>query len=900
MNQLKINSSISELVKGSGLFDASWYLREYPDVLETKLEPFEHFINHGLSEGRMPGPLFDHIWYAHKNGIPLYNPSLSLLHFLDRGIYDGSSPHPLIDLDWYTQQLQVAGVNQANALKHYLEQGSKLSPHPLFDPIWYCGQIQILGEQSPLLHYLHVGASLDLSPHPLFDPLYYKKEFNRRGLMGEPGNIVDYIKNTHSKQVPPSRYFDPAAYLATNPDVQEAGIHPLVHFAKYGLSEGRAGWRQKAIVEPTDATRRETVDIVICVHNAYEDVRACLESVVQSTLPPYRVIIVDDGSESQTADYVNEVARANGFYLLRNDIALGYTFAANQGLRRSFADYIVLLNSDTIVSEGWIDRLWQHAHECPKIGIIGPVSNTASWQSVPNIITDGDWDPNQIPDWMTITEMDDLVRSTTNGSLYLPFINGFCMLIRREVLDQIGLFDEATFGAGYGEENDFVIRTRKAGWDLRVATNVYIYHAQSKSYSNIRRQKLAEAADIALAKKHNPAVDILPFVGYCQDGLSLVALRAKIRSALETRSILHHQKSKWEGKRVAIILPCGEFGGGPNVVLQEAKALGRLGVDVTLINFESNKSKLAQTSEQEAARFTFVKDPEHLTAYLFARSHCYDAIISTLYRSVYWLPPISSPGRPKYGYYVQDFEPDFFLPGDPEKHLAELSYKIRPDITFFTKTNWNREKLISQGLVDATVIGPSVDLSMFAPSENKSLGKNRNICIVAMVRPATPRRGHAMTVSVLDQVQRRYGGQISIEIFGSSDNELSQHGLQRPYWQNHGSLNRQDLATLLSKADIFLDFSTYQAMGLTLLEAMASGCAVIGPSAGGASEFLQHEFNGLIVDSSKEMDCVQSIDKLILDPGHRKKLMNQAVSDVHKFAPELAAVRMLEALFNAS
>ena len=102
---------------------------------------------------------------------------------------------------------------------------------------------------------------------------------------------------------------------------------------------------------PEPPPRSEPIDIVVCVHNALDDVSQCLDAVIQSTQQPYRLIIIDDGSAEETRDYVADFAATNNVVLIRNDSALGYTGAANCGLRASDAPWVVLLNSDTIVTK---------------------------------------------------------------------------------------------------------------------------------------------------------------------------------------------------------------------------------------------------------------------------------------------------------------------------------------------------------------------------------------------------------------------------------------------------------------------------------------------------------------------------------------------------------------------
>ena len=253
---------------------------------------------------------------------------------------------------------------------------------------------------------------------------------------------------------------------------------------------------------PILRAHQATVEVVVCVHNALADVRRCLESVVLYSSSPYALILVDDGSDIPAHDYLVEFAGVHGATLLRNEHALGYTFAANQGLRHSTADYVVLLNSDTVVTPEWLDRMIACAESKPRIGLVGPLSNTASWQSIPEIEFQGDWAPNPLPVGMQVEEMGQLV-ARFSARLYpnVPLLNGFCLLLRRELIQEIGYFDEENFGAGYGEEDDFALRARKAGWSLAWADDAYVYHAQSRSYSDEKRQALCDRAGAVVGQE---------------------------------------------------------------------------------------------------------------------------------------------------------------------------------------------------------------------------------------------------------------------------------------------------------------------------------------------------------------------------------------------------------------
>lgn len=167
-----------------------------------------------------------------------------------------------------------------------------------------------------------------------------------------------------------------------------------------------------------------------------------------------------------------------------------------------------------------------------------------------------------------------------------------------------------------------------------------------------------------------------------------------------------------------------------------------------------------------------------------------------------------------------------------------------------------------------------------------------------MIRPSTPRRAPKLTFQVLSRIRARYGDQVEITLFGVNPEDPAYRALiGDDVWENAGVLSANELAALFNDIDIFVDFSMFQAMGLTALEAMACGAAVIVPVAGGADSFALHEDNVLLVDTRRIDACEAALRRLIDDPGLRHRLQHKALGDVTGLAPEFAAYRLMAALF---
>lgn len=250
---------------------------------------------------------------------------------------------------------------------------------------------------------------------------------------------------------------------------------------------------------------RPSVDIILPVYNALDDVKACIESLYRNETIPFNLIIIDDCSGEQTKSWLESAQQEYGFKLSRNEENLRFTKTVNRGFSQSEGDFVVLLNSDTIVTEYWLEKILCCFESDRATGIVGPLSNAASWQTVPvrEDKVNGGWLVNEIPEGYSIDLMGQLVETVSQRQYpSVPSVNGFCYVIKRDVIKKIGTLDEEYFPTGYGEEDDFSIRARKAGFSIRVADDTYVFHAKSKSYTKEVRKVLTVGGRKSLDKKH--------------------------------------------------------------------------------------------------------------------------------------------------------------------------------------------------------------------------------------------------------------------------------------------------------------------------------------------------------------------------------------------------------------
>ena len=287
----------------------------------------------------------------------------------------------------------------------------------------------------------------------------------------------------------------------------------------------------------TPAPLRNAADVVVPVYNAPAELRACVSSILAHLRSDVRVVLIDDASpDPAIAAYFAELARLAHpqLLLLRNDLNLGFTGTANRGMQLSRAN-VVLLNSDTMVTRGWLDALLHCAATDSTIGTITPFSNNAEICSYPRFCEDNPWPDAGDPDPVQAA----LSAAAVPTYPDLPTGVGFCLFLRRAMLDQIGLFDPA-FGLGYGEENDLCLRAARAGWRNVLADNAFVVHTGGRSFAG-QKADLGPRNTALLLGRHPHYLDMVH--GYiAADPLRPLRLAASARLAVDAapgRGILH-------------------------------------------------------------------------------------------------------------------------------------------------------------------------------------------------------------------------------------------------------------------------------------------------------------------------------------------------------------------------
>lgn len=299
--------------------------------------------------------------------------------------------------------------------------------------------------------------------------------------------------------------------------------------------------------------------IIVLTYNQLEYTMQCIDSIKTFTNKnEYELIIVDNASTDGTVEWLKKQKDIKVIYNRDN---LGFPKGCNQGIKIAQGENILLLNNDTVVTYNWLENLVKCLYSDESIGAVGPVTNSLAYYST-------------IPvSYNSIEEMHEFAREYNlldkeKWEERLKLV-GFCLLIKREVINKIGLLDEI-FTPGNYEDDDYSLRMRKAGYKLIFCKDTFIHHFGSvswkkeyKDFSNLlsKNHQLfidkwnIDPSDFVIHKELIDLIDIIDESNLkilqigCKTGATLLALKSKFKNAevfgVEKDPILNIEASEY-------------------------------------------------------------------------------------------------------------------------------------------------------------------------------------------------------------------------------------------------------------------------------------------------------------------------------------------------------------------
>ncbi|HUU03108.1 MAG TPA: glycosyltransferase [Myxococcota bacterium] len=672
----------------------------------------------------------------------------------------------------------------------------------------------------------------------------------------------------------------------------ENGYATVGNFSNHNVASSIAPILQSDLLQTKEASSwcdgDEAFNIVIPVYNQLHVVRPCLESVAAYTSEPYKVYVVDDASDQATAEFLKHFCSIHGqFKYLRNEENLGFVASANRGMAEPYSGHIVLLNSDTLVTPGWLGKLRLCMKSDDRIGIISPLGTTSSHLWLKMNPGDSILDAAQAIERLSERKYPDVVTP-----------EGWCFVIRRSVYDHQGGFDQI-FGRGYCEESDYSMRAYARGYRLVCCDDAFVYHEGRATFGKERGPRyLANRA--IFDSRWKPLYDRIYRKFLADNPLDPLrrryAAERKETLSIEEASKLHHpevitilddaglpnemerfrsrlsrlKRNETTSPRVVFLLSTLEQNGGVLSVAQLANDMIRAGVDtkVVLINPKGFDRDMALLTEP-----IFYENRESLLANFPPA----DIVVGTLWITMYYMVKLFSAGREFLpAYFVQDYEVDFYPPSDEGiRNTIRNTYRLTPFC--FAKTEWICSKVRTAG-GKIELVPPALDLDVFYPRPMEPVAQK---VILGMLRPKTPQRGFQTIVKVLSRLSETRSDFV-FHSFGSSNEEISSHDLPFPL-VNHGIVNNKQLPNFYSSAYLFIDFSSFHGFGRTIAEAMACGVPAVVTDSGGVRSFAQDDVNCLMSPADDEDSMFHNLNRLLDDERLRERLATATRESVMKF-----------------
>jgi GT2 family glycosyltransferase len=574
-------------------------------------------------------------------------------------------------------------------------------------------------------------------------------------------------------------------------------------------------------------THGRPVDVVIPSYRDSELVRTLVESI-ERTVPKgmARIVVADDASGPE---HVAALRRIAGIEVVEGAENEGFAANVNRALRLTDSERdVVVLNSDMEARPGWLAGLQYAASQERDVGIVGgrllypdgriQFAGTARNRGAPEWFDHRyrfkpeDWGPAGMP-----------------GPVLA--VTGACMYVRRELIERVGLLEEA-YPMAY-EDVDWCLRAWRAGMRVMYFPAASLYHHES----------VTRGTDVGERERVSQRV----FWERWGDFFDAREVRAESG-----------------GLRVVYVTEGTGIGGGHRDIFEHLNRLLERGHEVALYTL----GKPPDWFELRAPVHSFEFYDELVDALADV-----DAIkVATWWNTAapVWRASVLR-GIPVY--FVQDIETSYYPDDESVRHAVLDSY--RPEFRYMTISSWNRERLRELGL-DAELIPPGIDLDTFRPLAEV---ERRTDMVLALGR-SNPLKNLPLTVDAWRALGDGSGtaSRPELTLFGIEPELASEAGMRHVQAPSDERVNE-----LFNEATVFVQTSTHEGFALPPLEAMATGGAVVCTDAHGNRDFCVDGENCLMPEA--EPGAVsEALARLLAEPALRERLGRAGIETAGEYA----------------
>lgn len=583
-------------------------------------------------------------------------------------------------------------------------------------------------------------------------------------------------------------------------------------------------------------------DVIIPVYKSPEWVKLCVYSLFKNTKLDIlnKVYLVNDCDDELTINCLNNLAsKYSKIEIITNEENLGFIKTVNKGLKKSSADYVLLLNTDCIVANNTIEKLISHVEKNKNIGLICPISSNAANLTL------------EMFDGFSYMEMDKLLERKFKGiSFDACTVVGNCLMITKDCLKKVGYLDEA-YGTGYGEETDYQFKAMEKGFEAKVAIDTYVFHKSEVSFgtSKEKQEKLERNRKLFFERWGSQYYKLMEEYNK-NDPIKYIM-----------KNITEEDK-KLNFEFLVYLIGFAQNAGGVHMSVDMINYLVMNGVNCNILYGFS-------TGYDEILLFNPVQTND-IEKYQFKK------IVSTIYTSTYYAKRIADQYNVPLIYFAQGYEP--YFENGFDYGVAEVSYKLADSV--LTISNYLKERYKDMFNVDSTVVQNGINYDLLYKKND-----NKKIKVITLVLRNNVLKGDYILLDILKKICNQYKN-LKINLLYNDDK------IHFPFNNNEtieinkikGPFSRKEIASIFQGSDLYIDASFTEGFGLMALEAMAAGNVVIVSDSGGINEYVKDGVNGCIVKEVNDVNSyMNKIDLLLNNNDEYSKLKQNIDKTIEYF-----------------
>ncbi len=580
-------------------------------------------------------------------------------------------------------------------------------------------------------------------------------------------------------------------------------------------------------------------DVIIPVYKAPEWVKLCVYALFNNSDEKdlNKVYLINDCNDEATINCLRNLEKKySKITILQNQKNVGFIKTVNRGLKISEADYVLLLNTDCLVSKNTIGKLMKHMDTDEKIGLICPISSNAA-----NLTLD-------LYSGFNYSMMNELLEKKFNGKLFdACTVVGNCLMISKNCIQNVGFLDEA-YGTGYAEETDYQFKAMEKGFKAKVAIDTYVFHKSEVSFgtSKEKQEKLNKNREL--------------FFSRWQDDYN-----REMKKYLKNDPIKYIEKNITEEDKKVELNSLFYLNG----ILQNA---GGVHIIVDLVNYLAIQNQKVNIVYDVMGEYKEIMLFNPISSSNIPKDFSCKEIISTIWLSTYVAYELANKLNCKLTNFVQGYET--YFENGLNYGYVELSYKLSDSI--LTISNYLKNELKNVFDVPSTVITNGVPYDVLAKKNT-----HEKASVITMILRNNCMKGDWINLDILKKLDKK-GYKIKVNVV-YMDEHIKFPKLENIYLNKIlGPIGRQEIYALLQKTDIYIDCSLSEGFGLTALEAITAGCVSVTSDSKGVREYMENEKNGFVIKEVNDSDkYVEAVERLIKDSNLFRNMIenNQKISE---------------------